>query len=133
MALIPLQASYYLEAIDLFRNQFPAKKYNLAFIYLSDDLEWGRINIGTKKMAKNVFFIGEETEDKSPYDFALLANCNHTIQSYGSFTYFAGFFSGGYKIIPEHFAKYRQPHTYRPLSEDPFEKPVPRLYFVTER
>ena len=82
-----------------------------------------------KKGGKNVFFIGEEEESKGPYDLALLANCNHTIQSYGSFTYYAGFFAGGYKIIPEHFKRYWRPHTYKPLSLDPFENPVPRLYF----
>jgi hypothetical protein len=92
-------------------------------------LEWGRINIGAKKGGKNVFFIGEEEESKGPYDLALLANCNHTIQSYGSFTYYAGFFAGGYKILPEHFKRYWKPHTYKPPSLDPFENPVPRLYF----
>ena len=129
LAVTPLQSSYFLDAIDLFWQKFPSKKYNLAFIYVSDDLEWGRANIGAKKGGKNVFFIGEEEESKGPYDLALLANCNHTIQSYGSFTYYAGFFAGGYKIIPEHFKRYWRPHTYKPLSLDPFENPVPRLYF----
>ena len=36
-------------------------------------------------------------------DFALLANCNHTIESHGSFSYFAGAFAGGFKIKPNHF------------------------------
>lgn len=129
LAVTPLQSSYFLDAIELFREKFPSKKYNLAFIYVSDDLEWGRINIGAKKGGKNVFFIGEEEESKGPYDLALLANCNHTIQSYGSFTYYAGFFAGGYKILPEHFKRYWTPHTYKPPSLDPFENPVPRLYF----
>ena len=99
----PLESSYFLDAIDLFCQKFPSKKYNLAFIYVSDDLEWGRINIGAKQGGKNVFFIGEEEESKGPLDLALLANCNHTIQSYGSFSYYAGFLAGGYKIIPEHY------------------------------
>ena len=96
--MTPLESSYFLDAIDLFCQKFPSKKYNLAFIYVSDDLEWGRINIGAKQGGKNVFFIGEEEESKGPLDLALLANCNHTIQSYGSFTYHAGFLAGGYKI-----------------------------------
>ena len=49
---------------------------------------------------KNVFFLGS---DNSASDLALLVNCNHTIQSYGTFSYFAGFLANGYKIIPEHF------------------------------
>ena len=77
-----------------------------------------------------MFFIGEEIEEKAPYDLALLANCNHTIQSYGSFTYSAGFFANGIKIIPEHFGQYRLPGQ-KPLN-DPFEKPLPRLYFLDQ-
>ena len=38
-------------------------------------------------------------------DFALLANCNHTIESHGSFSYLAGAFAGGFKIKPKHFPK----------------------------
>ena len=49
LSVTPLQSSYFLDAIDLFRKKFTSKKYNLAFIYVSDDLEWGRINIGAKK------------------------------------------------------------------------------------
>ena len=41
LAVTPLQSSYFLDAIDLFHQKFPSKKYNLAFIYVSDDL--GRI------------------------------------------------------------------------------------------
>ena len=31
---------------------------------------------------------------------ALLANCNHTILSYGTFSFWSGFLSGGKRIIP---------------------------------
>ena len=132
LSVTPLKPSYYLDAIELFRKKFPAKKYNLAFIYVSDDLNWGKFNIGNKKGGKNVFFIGEESEEMAPFDLALLANCNHTIQSYGSYTYYAGFFAGGYKILPEHFKEYWQPHTYKPPSLDPFRNPIPRLHFVSK-
>ena len=33
-------------------------------------------------------------------DMALLANCNHTILSYGTFSFWSGFLSGGKRIIP---------------------------------
>ena len=33
-------------------------------------------------------------------DLALLANCNHTILSYGTFSFWSGFLSGGKRIIP---------------------------------
>ena len=131
LGLIPVKSSYYLDAIDLFKSKFPAKKYNLAFIYVSDDLAWGKATIGAKKIAKNVFFIGEEDKDRGAYDLALLANCNHTIQSYGSFTYYAGFFAGGLKILPQHFKEYRTSDTahLKQLKLNPLDHPLPRLVF----
>ena len=94
--------------MQLFKKKFPAKKYNLAFIYISDDIQWGKERIATKKAgSKNLFFIGDPTDVKGQYDLAILANCNHTIQSQGSYTYFAGFLANGLKFIPENFAEYR--------------------------
>ena len=61
---------------------------------------------------------------------AILANCNHTIQSYGSYTYFAGFLVNGLKIIPENFAEYRlldQRNAIRILDKNPLENPLPKL------
>ena len=74
------------------------------------------------------FFLGSAD---SSQDLALLASCNHTIQSYGSFSYFAGFLANGLRIIPEHFAEYRtEQHLNIPiLRENPLEVPLPDLYF----
>lgn len=129
--LIHLDPSYYMDAIEIYRKKFPSKKYNLAFIWVSDDLQWGRDKIGSKKIGKNVFFIGEEQEDKGPYDLALLASCNHTILSHGSFTYFAGFLANGLKIVPQHFQAYRnsQESTLKILKKNPLDFPLPRLHF----
>ena len=60
-----------------------------------------------KAASKNLFFIRDPTDLKGQYDLAILANCNHTIQSQGSYTYFAGFLANGLKFIPENFAEYR--------------------------
>ena len=130
--LRPLAPSYYLDAMEIFKQKFPKKKYNLAFVYVSDEMEWGRQTIGSKKGGKGIFFIGEESEVKSPYDLALLANCNHTIQSYGSFTFYAGFFAGGATVIPQHFAQYRtsiETQKSKILTENPIEHRLPRLPF----
>ena len=34
-------------------------------------------------------------------DLAILARCNHTILSYGTYSFWAGYLSGGLRIIPK--------------------------------
>ena len=34
-------------------------------------------------------------------DLAILASCNHTILSYGTYSFWAGFLSNGLRIIPK--------------------------------
>jgi hypothetical protein len=97
-------------------------------------MEWGQTRLGTKKAAKNVHFVGNGTEAGGPNDLALLANCNHTIQSYGSYSFYAGAFTNGLKVIPEHFKQYRlkdpqKHHGSAIIKKNPFEAPLPRLYF----
>ena len=41
-------------------------------------------------------------------DLAILASCNHTILSYGTFSFWAGFLSGGKRIIPSVITKRRK-------------------------
>ena len=41
------------------------------------------------------------TSENSSVDFALLASCNHTILSYGTFSFWSGFLSNGKRVIPE--------------------------------
>ena len=114
--------------MSLFRKKFPKKRYNLVFIYVSDDPEWGRQYLKNKKGSKNLFIIGNSSDADGKHDLALLASCNHTIQSYGSFTYFAGFLAGGLRIIPEHFDEY-DPLKANPFKKNPLGNPLPELYF----
>ena len=76
---------------------------NVAFLYVSDDMAWGKQNLGTPK---DLFFAGagENLDEKgvevvdpdaASYDLALLANCNHTIITRGTFTMWAALLSGG--------------------------------------
>ena len=34
-------------------------------------------------------------------DLAILARCNHTILSYGTYSFWAGYLSGGMRVIPK--------------------------------
>ena len=112
----------------LLRKKFPSKKYNVAFIFVSDEPKWARKHILDKEGSDNLYIIGNSSEEYGRFDLALLASCNHTIQSYGSFSYFAGFLAGGLRIVPEHFSEY-DPFDRNPAKDSPLENPLPDLYF----
>ena len=120
--------------MDLFRKKFKSKNYNLAFIFVSDDPKWGKEKIANKRGSKNLFFVGNPSDTYGGFDLGLLARCNHTIQSYGTYSYFAGFLAGGLKIIPQHFAKYRIQKNANSsfLLKNPLENPLPELYFLDD-
>ncbi len=61
----------------------------------ADDMKWGRRKL---KDQKNLFFLGcgaNVDVDCIGKDFALLANCNHTITSHGTYGHWASFLAGG--------------------------------------
>ena len=45
----------------------------------------------------------EDGEQAAGRDLALLSHCNHTILSYGTFSYWAGLLSGGTIFTPENY------------------------------
>ena len=109
-----LDLEYYLRAIQLYRMKF--KKENLQkmliFVILSDDIQWVKNKLLPQGKDGDLYVGGEglpNDNESIGNDFALLANCNHTIESHGSFSYLAGAFAGGFKIKPRHFPKYREP------------------------
>ena len=123
----------------MFRKRFRKhdRQKRLIFIFVSDDMTWGREKFKHRIREQDLYFGGDGDVDQTKsigQDFALLAACNHTIESHGSFSYFAGAFAGGYKIKPEYFPEYRNPdHKDNPLyKEDPLkhqsqQSQLPRL------
>ena len=83
-------------------------------------MEWGRKNLSHLNEASrakgeghnDIFFVGMGEEDggenkgnmltsrRSSIDFALLASCNHTIGSRGTFTIWASRYAGG-QVVTE--------------------------------
>lgn len=137
--LTPLKSYYFIDAMDLFRNKFKKhrKKRRIIFVLVGDDLKWAKDRIGTKNKDKDLYFASEgdiNSDESIGKDFALLASCNHTIQSHGSFSYFAGVFSGGISVTPDHFEEFRKPsmRPFKDLKKNPLENPLPRIpVFVT--
>ena len=76
----PLKKSYFREAMNHFREECDTEK--IAFLFVSDDMEWGRKNLKNKH--KDLFFVGKE--DHVGHDFAVLVHSNHSVTSLGSFS-----------------------------------------------
>ena len=104
-----------------FRQRFS----NVVFIYVSEDMQWGKENLA--HLSKNdIYFIGNGYDDQlegenktkvskeseltprsSSLDFALLASCNHTIGSRGTFSIWVSRFAGGH-VLTEHAPGYKE-------------------------
>ena len=54
----PLKKSYFKDAMEHFREESTTKA--IAFLYISDDMEWGRTHLkSVKKKYNDLFFIGK--------------------------------------------------------------------------
>ena len=129
-----LDLNYYLRAMQLYKMKFKNENQQkmLIFVILSDDMQWGKGKLLPQAKDGDLYVGGEglpnDTESIGN-DFALLANCNHTIESHGSFSYFAGAFAGGFKIKPRHLPKYREPkfRNTKFWNKNPLDSIPPRL------
>uniref|UniRef100_A0A670K1Z2 L-Fucosyltransferase n=1 Tax=Podarcis muralis TaxID=64176 RepID=A0A670K1Z2_PODMU len=80
----------YLEkAMNYFREKYP----NPIFVVTSNGMEWCKENINASR--GDVYFSGDGRESSPGRDFALLAHCNHTIMTIGTFGFWAGYLAGG--------------------------------------
>ena len=105
----PLKDDYFFDAMDYYREEFE----NVAFIYVSDDMEYGKKHFRRFKgrELKDIFFAGagenldanglDQDPDAAGHDLALLASCNHTIITRGTYSLWAALLSGG-----EYFTEY---------------------------
>ncbi|XP_050783720.1 galactoside alpha-(1,2)-fucosyltransferase 2-like [Gopherus flavomarginatus] len=75
---------------------FRAKYQEPVFVVTSNGMEWCRENIDASR--GDVYFSGDGKESSPGRDFALLAHCNHTIMTIGTFGIWAGYLAGGKTI-----------------------------------
>ena len=123
--------------MELFREKYK----RVVFVYVSDDMAWGRDKL-KRRLKTSDFYLAGSLQDPSvssapvlaaAYDLSLLSLCNHTITSYGTYSFWAGFLASratGVRIIPPFLPKYR---TKSQLSYhyqvDPFQSKLPRFYY----
>ncbi|XP_068098314.1 galactoside alpha-(1,2)-fucosyltransferase 2-like [Hyperolius riggenbachi] len=91
---------YLQKAMDYFRNKYE----NPLFIVTSNEMDWCRENIDP--IPGDVHFAGDGDEGSPGRDFALLAHCNHTILTIGTFGIWVAYLVGGETI---YLANYTMP------------------------
>merc|ERR1712029_1196817 len=91
LGLNNLYEDYFEDATDYFAEEYE----NAVFVYVSDDMRWGRRNLKGIKHSLHFLGCGEGSEDCTGKDLAVLAACNHTIVTHGSFGHWAAFMAGG--------------------------------------
>ena len=137
---VPLEAGYFIEAMEMFREKYPRS----VFVYVSDDIPWGKEKL-KKRIKSKDFYIAGYLQDQqmasnpviaAGLDLALLSACNHSITSYGTYSFWAGFLAGGgrgLRVIPPFFPKYRMNgQNSRHFNAHPFKSKMPRFYFGLE-
>ncbi|XP_040183470.1 galactoside alpha-(1,2)-fucosyltransferase 2-like [Rana temporaria] len=83
---------YLQKAMDYFRKKYE----NPLFIVTSNGMDWCKENINNS--LGDVHFAGDGQEGSPGRDFALLAHCNHTIMTIGTFGVWVGYLVGGETI-----------------------------------
>ncbi|XP_069805071.1 galactoside alpha-(1,2)-fucosyltransferase 2-like isoform X3 [Dendropsophus ebraccatus] len=80
--------NYLQQAMDYFRRKYA----NPLFVVTSNGMDWCRKNIDNT--LGDVYFVGNGIESSPAQDLALLAHCNHTIMTIGTFGYWAAYLVG---------------------------------------
>lgn len=98
-----LKPGYFFSAMDTMVNNLKVKKKSMIFVLVSDDHQWVKDNILPRVKDFNAIIAGNgdfQTIWGAAYDLALMSRCNHTILSFGSYSFWAGFLAGGMRITP---------------------------------
>ncbi|XP_030051274.1 galactoside 2-alpha-L-fucosyltransferase 2-like [Microcaecilia unicolor] len=88
----------YLEkAMGYFRSKYQEP----VFVVTSNGMKWCKKNIDASRA--DIYFSGDGVESSPGKDFALLAHCNHTIMTIGTFGFWAGYLAAGETIYLTNF------------------------------
>ena len=102
-----LEPDYFYRAMQRFNSEYN----NVIFILVTDDMEWAESNLmfpglqvvfaGHKEVLEKDVRHPLATADDIGDDLALLAACNHTILSYGTFGQWGALLAGGKVVISD--------------------------------
>ncbi|XP_053121503.1 galactoside alpha-(1,2)-fucosyltransferase 2-like isoform X2 [Hemicordylus capensis] len=88
---------YLQKAMDYFREKY----LNPIFVVVSNGMNWCKKNINAAR--GDVYFVDDRWVSSPGRDFALIAHCNHTIMTIGTFGFWAGYLAGGETVYLANF------------------------------
>jgi len=93
-----VRRKYFELARDIFRKNIK----NVVFVVVSDDIEWSKENI----FGNDTFYsVDDDSEEAVGIDLSIMANCNHTIITYGTFGMWGAILANGKVIAADNAAK----------------------------
>ena len=87
---------YFTRAVQHMADLFK----NVVFVVASDDMLWSKANI-----APDRHIVVFSSFTKANQDMCLLASCNHTIMSTGTYSWWGAWLAGGHTVYPKGFPR----------------------------
>ena len=99
----PVGTEYFQCALSLCRRRYTG----VVFIVASDDISWARANIlgDDVSLAVDLAPAGALDSRAAALDMATLSLCNHTVVSYGTFSFMSAFMAGGDIVAPTGYSE----------------------------
>ena len=105
--LPPLTTGSYLTAMNAMVDKFETKRRKLIFLIVTDDpMTVHQQMMPRFKKSFNAYLAGSghvNNRISVGLDLAIMSRCNFTILSYGTFSFWSGFLSGGPRLLPKHY------------------------------
>lgn len=106
-----ITTSSYLQAMGSLVDKLENKNTKLIFLIITDDPLPVQMEMMPRfKRAFNAYQVGTghvNNRISVGLDMAMMSRSNYTILSYGTFSYWCGFLSGGPKLLPVHYTSQR--------------------------
>ena len=104
-----LTPTMFLQSMNSIVEKLETKKRKVIFIVVSDNpLYVQSVYVSRMKRGFSVYQMGSghvNNRVSVGLDMAILSKCNYTVLSYGTYSFWSGFLSGGPKILPIHMSK----------------------------
>ena len=104
--------SFFQKAFRHFESQFK----NVVFFVCSDDITWGKQKLPTLVSNNSAIVFMSDLTLSYMVDFGVLVNCNHSIITAGTFSWWSGWLAGGQVVYHTGYDRWKKevaPMTYK--------------------